>query len=436
MDNASPIDMEQQASARLIRGSTFVFSCRIGGAALTFLSQVLLARWMGAAEFGMYVLAFSWCILLSSIATLGFPVAAIRFVGSALATNDPGYIRGFVRRGAQIVALAGILISAVGITIMWSGWLTDNTPQRYTLTLALLIVPVFAANTFFAGVANGLSRFPLSFLPANVARPLLFLSLVIAIWLTTDVLDANRVILLQVLAIFVVSSVAIWMVRRHVDDSLDAEPAKYDTRIWVRTAAPLLTLGLFNGYFPEINIILTGAYLPSDQVALFHISFRLALLVSFALFAVDAVSAPEAARLHASGDKSALQSVVNRATRLRFWVAMAAVLMFGFVGKFLLGIFGQEFVQGYWLLIILAVAQLVQAAVGPVARLMSVSGHQDRCLVVFVVALLILVALVTVLVPLFGATGAAVAALIDMAIWALWMRYLVVRYMDIRPRIF
>jgi O-antigen/teichoic acid export membrane protein len=428
--------MEKLDRIPLIRGSTFVFMCRIVGAALTFLSQILLARWMGASELGIYVLAFSWCILLSSFATLGFPVAAIRFIGGGLSSNDSGYIRGFVRRGAQLVALAGTLISVAGIIFLWSGWLNDDASNRTPLTMALLIVPVFATNTFFAGVANGLSKFPLSFLPVNVARPLLFLSLITVTWYTTDILDANRVMSLQVLAIFVVSSVAIWMVRRTVNGALDAAPAKFETRLWTRTSLPLLATTLFNGYFPEINIILSGAYLPSDQVALFHVSFRLALLVAFALFAVDAVTGPEAARLHMSGDKSALQSIVNRATRLRFTVAVIAVLVFVVAGKFLLGLFGTEFEQGYRLLIILAVAQLVQAAVGPVARLMSVSGHQDRCLVVFITALLILGALTAVLVPLFGATGAAIAALIDMTIWALWMRHLVIRHLDIRPGIF
>ena len=124
---------------------------------------------------------------------------------------------------------------------------------------------------------------------------------------------------LQVLAIVAVSSVTIWLVRRTVDDSLDAEPAKYDTRVWTRTSAPLLAMALFNGYFPEINIILSGAYLPSDQVALFHVSFRLALFVAFALFAVDAVTGPEAARLHMSGDKTALQSVVDRRYATAIW---------------------------------------------------------------------------------------------------------------------
>lgn len=436
MDDASSITVDQRASVRLIRGSAFVFFCRISGAALTFLSQILLARWMGAAELGIYVLAFSWCILLSSIATIGFPVAAIRFVGSGLVKNDAAYIRGFVRRGAQIVTLAGVLISAIGVTVLWSGWLTGNTLDKYTLTLALLVVPLFAASTFFSGVANGLSKFALSFLPVNVARPLLFLTLLTLLWLATDMLDAKRAITLQALAIVVVGSVTIWLTARYINESIDAQTKKYETKMWARTALPLLALTLFSGYFPEINIILAGIYLPAEQVASFHVSFRLAMLVTFALFAVDAVTGPEAARLYASGDKSALQNVVNRATRLRFGVAVAAVAMFAVAGKFLLGLFGAEFVQAYPLLLILAIGQLVQASVGPVARLIGVSGHQDHCVIVFIAALLALVALTAILVPLFGATGAAVAASVDMAIWALWMRYLVVHHLDIRPRIF
>lgn len=436
MDDASAVTMEQRPTVRLIRGSTFVFLCRISGAALTFLSQILLARWMGAAELGIYVLAFSWCILLSSVATVGFPAAAIRFVGSGLANNDPGYIRGFVQRGAQIVTLAGAFIGAAGMTVLWSGWFTGNVIDKYALTLALLIVPLFAANTFFSGVANGLSKFALSFLPVNVARPLLFLTLLTSLWLATDMLDAKRAMTMQAVAILIVSSVTIWLAKRSINNSIDAATKKYETKMWARTSLPLLALTLFTGYFPEINIILSGIYLPAEQVASFHVSFRLAMLVTFALFAVDAVTGPAAARLFASGDKRSLQSVVNRATRLRFGVAVTAVAIFAVLGKFLLGIFGPEFVKGYPLLLILAMGQLVQASVGPVARLIGVSGHQDHCVTVFVVVLFTLALLTAILVPVFGATGAALAAAAGMAIWALWMRYLVVHHLDIRPRIF
>ena len=62
---------------RVLGGSAFLFLCRIGGAALTFLTQLLLARWMGASELGSYVLAFAWLGLLSAIPVGGYNAAAV-----------------------------------------------------------------------------------------------------------------------------------------------------------------------------------------------------------------------------------------------------------------------------------------------------------------------------------------------------------------------
>ena len=87
------------------------------------------------------------------------------------------------------------------------------------------------------------------------------------------------------------------------------------------------------------------------------------------------------------------------------------------------------------MLMILACAQLTTAAVGPVMRLMMLSGHQDRALLASVGSLLLLPLLLAALAPRYGAVGAATAALIDMAVWSFWMRYLVVRTLNIRPSI-
>jgi len=78
-----------QGLSSIARGSAFVFVCRVSGAAFTLLLQVMLARWLGAAEMGVYVLAFSWCILLANISHLGLANAAIRVIGKAMAEEKP-----------------------------------------------------------------------------------------------------------------------------------------------------------------------------------------------------------------------------------------------------------------------------------------------------------------------------------------------------------
>lgn len=416
---------------RLLKGSGFIFACRICGAVLTLGTQVLLARWMGAAELGVYVLAFSWCVLLGTLSTAGFSPAAMRFVNMGLAAGEPGYIRAFIKFGYRVVIAVGGLFTLAGLTGLWLAGQLEQT----ALVTALIIVPVYGVLHYTCAVANGYSRFALGFLPTMVFRPLLFCLLIAAAWLFLPEVSAGLAMGMQAAAVATIAGLTLLVFRAFlaVQATGPATPAR---REWTRTALSLLIGALFTGYFPEIIIILAGWWLPSDELAVLHISFRIAMLVSFGLFAIDAFTAPEVTRLHAAGDLPGLQRVVNRATRLRFWAGAVSVMVFVLLGRWLLGLFGPEFVAGYALLLILSAGQFVQGAAGPVVRLMSVSGHQDRCLPVFAVSLVASVALIAVLVPLMGASGAALAASLVMMLWAVWIRQLTVRYLGVRPRMF
>jgi O-antigen/teichoic acid export membrane protein len=198
----------------------------------------------------------------------------------------------------------------------------------------------------------------------------------------------------------------------------------------------MLATILFSGYFGEIIIILIGFVLAPEEVARFHVSFRLALLISFGLFAIDTATAPDLARHYAAGDFAAVDRVVKQATRLRIAGALLATGVFAVAGRWALSWFGPEFVAGYPLLLILACGQLVQSAVGPAARLMSISGHQDQALAVSAGALLLAIVLVILLVPRYGALGAAVAATLDLALWALTMRFMLRRSTGLKIRVF
>ncbi len=436
MNSESPPDKPHREIARLISGSAFIFFYRLFGAAVTFLTQVLLARWMGAAELGIYVLAFSWCILLSTLSTGGFRIASIRFIGEGLATSRPGYISGYIRRSRQIVIILSLAVTILGSLCLLAFDSVFGVESLPVFIIALLAVPFFALLNLYAGYANALSRFPLSFLPINVFRPLLFLLAICGVWVAGKSLNANIAMSMNWIALGIVAAMTIVLSKQALQAHIaDAEP-QYATKTWIQTAIPLLFVALFTGYFPELMVIIVGTWLPSNELAVFHVCFRVAMLISFGLYAIDAFTGPEIASLLASGKQEKLQQVVNRVTRLRFWAALAAIIMLGFAGREVLGIFGEEFTQGYLILMILAFAQLVQAGVGPTVRLISLSGHQNQSVLVFGVAIIVAIILIAILVPLFGVRGAAMATLLDTILWVTWMRYLVVRRLNIRPSIF
>ena len=62
------------------RVSIIAFAIRIFSAVIAFISQVLLARWMGSFEYGIFVLVWVTMIILGNLSCLVFHTSIIRFI--------------------------------------------------------------------------------------------------------------------------------------------------------------------------------------------------------------------------------------------------------------------------------------------------------------------------------------------------------------------
>ena len=58
-------DTSDTSLTKRLAGTIFII--RVFSAGLAYFSQVLLARWMGSSEYGVYVYAWTWVLLLGSM---------------------------------------------------------------------------------------------------------------------------------------------------------------------------------------------------------------------------------------------------------------------------------------------------------------------------------------------------------------------------------
>lgn len=417
----------------LLGGSAIVFTARVAGAVFTFGTQVLLARWLGAAELGVYVFAFSWCLLLGTLAQLGFGAAAVRFVASAQSHGDVATLKGFLCSATAAVAAGSVALGLLGVAaaVVLHAQLPGGEAAPFVI--ASLAVPALAYLHFFGGVANGFGWLGLAFVPANALRPALAAAVIVVVGYLVSPIDAVGVLLIQAAVAFAcAAALGLAMLALMGPRRLATVRPHYQTNLWARTALPLLLVTLFVHYFPEFNVLVLGFYVPSHDIAVFSAAYRVAFMIAFGLSAVDALVMPAAAQLFTGGDKTALQAVTARASKLRFWGALSGVLLLTVFGEQLLGLFGEDFKAGYRALVLLSLAQLVHGAVGPVTALLSVTGHQQRCLAVFGCALLASFVLTALLVPAFGIDGAAAGVLLVTVGWSLWLYRTVRARLDIR----
>ncbi len=419
--------------AGVVGHSAFVFGGRLAGAAAAYFTQVALARWMGAAELGVYVYAFSWCILLSIVTTFGYPAAAVRFIGAARAHEDHGTVHGFVRQSRQVSLGFGLVVALAAIGGLWVA--RDSLPPGYfwPLTLAMAAVPVFGWLNMEGAIAQSFRWFGLFVLPNVVLRPVLLLA-AIALWFAAyGTLSAGIAMGLHLGLMVALALVTWWLVRRALARALPVAPHRRETAQWMQTGAPLILITLFGHYFADFHILAAGSFLDAAELAVFSTSFRTAFLIAFLLKAVDVVITPTASGLIASGEREALQRLVTRSTQLKFLGALPAAAILVVAGKPVLALFGADFVAGYEALVILTTSMLVLAAVGPVTELLSISGHQRECLRALVWIVAATLAINAVLTPTFGVNGAAWSVLIVVLIYAGWMLRLVRRHLGIVP---
>jgi O-antigen/teichoic acid export membrane protein len=105
------------------------------------------------------------------------------------------------------------------------------------------------------------------------------------------------------------------------------------------------------------------------------------------------------------------------------------------LGRFLLGVFGPEFVAGYDALRILLLGPIVCVGTWAVGLLASMTGYQVEKMVLLVLALVVDVVLNLLLIPRFGIEGAALASAVALASWQLAMVLVIGRRLGLDPTI-
>ena len=57
-----------------------IFIIRVFSAAMAYASQILLARWMGGSDYGVYVYVWTWVLLLGSMMDFGISASAQKLI--------------------------------------------------------------------------------------------------------------------------------------------------------------------------------------------------------------------------------------------------------------------------------------------------------------------------------------------------------------------
>jgi O-antigen/teichoic acid export membrane protein len=409
----SMLDGSGEASlTKRLAGTIFII--RVISAALAYLSQILLARWMGGSDYGVYVYVWTWVLLLGSMMDFGISASAQKIIPEYRACGEHELLRGFLS-GSRWMTFAVSALVSVLLAIVVDGlspWIDANaiTP----LFIGCLTLPAFVVANTQDGIARSHDWMRLGLMPQFIVRQSLIIGFTAGAFALGFDLGATPAMLASASAVWIAMIGQMIVLNRRLGRHVRPGPKAYDFRGWLAISLPILMVEGFYLLLSYTDVLVLQQFRASEEVGVYFAVVKTLALVSFIHYAMSATTAHRFAEYHASGDRARLSAYVAHAIKWTFWPSLAATILLLAMGKPLLWLFGPQFVVGYDIMFVAAIGLVVRSAIGPVERLLNMLGHQHICALAYALAFAMNVVLCVALVPRFGGHGAAAATSISL----------------------
>lgn len=418
--------------ARAQRNAATAFAVRIASAAIAFASQVVLARWMGGFEYGLFVFVWVWVNIVGMISTLGLNTVVLRFIPEYRQRGDAARLRGLLF-GSRVFAFAmSTLVAAIGALGVYL--FEEAIASYYVLPiyLAFFCFPFFSLTDVQDGISRAHNWMVLALAPNYVVRPLLILAVMGGAILAGFPPTVKTAVIAVIAATWAAALGQLLVVNRRLVRVVARGARAYAPALWLTTALPLLLVDGFDMLLAHMDVLMLNYFRGPEEVGIYFAALKTMSLVAFVSFAIKAGLAHQFSELNAAGDREGLSRFVRDTVNWTFWPSLAAAFAILSVGYPLLWLFGPEFTAGYGLMFLLVLGFLAKAAVGPVEQVLNMLGHQVATLKVLSATLALNILFNLMLIPLYGPQGAALATSTALILEAMMLAYQAKRRLDLR----
>ena len=395
-------------SARAQRGAAIAFAIRIASAAIAYLSQVLLARWMGAFEFGVFAYVWIFVIILGSLSTIGLNTSVLRFLPEYRERAQWALFRGFLDGSRWIVLGISTAVTVAGIAVTWALHGVIGDYYLIPFVIAFFCLPGYAITDIQDGISRSQSWIDLALVPPYILRPFLTLLLFgTGVWVGLEA-SALTALAAALAATYLTSCAQLIVMTRRFRD-LPKQSRAYEVPLWLKVSAPIMLMHGFFILLQHVDVLVLNLYVAPSDIAIYYAAIKTTGLVAFVHFAVTAAYSPRFSEYFSAGRSEDLSAHLRESVRWSFWPSLMAAAGILAAGYPLLWLFGPEFTAGYPIMFVLASGLVVRASLGPAEALLSVLGQQKICALVMAFTLAANVAMNFALIPQFGLMGAAAA---------------------------
>ncbi len=392
---------------KLIKNSGSVFFRRILGMALSFVWVFAITNLFGPKVYGLVSISQVLISFLGVFFCLGVDTALIK-LGSMTKHYSNGMSHStFLRKSINIVLISSVLCT---ITVFFfKNSLTVHVFKKEELSNYLIWLSVLSflflfhkAFTSFLTVEGRFNRYGnFYFLYPNIGVLLFVLLCYYFKWPPYFII------------IGYILSYGIFGVIQLV--SLIKIPLKKGISIGYNEILKLSTPMMISSSFLFISswtdVLMLGAMVSEEDVGIYNVAFKVGSLVLVIIAAVNTVLAPKISAFFEGNNLDGIRKEVHKSTKIISLMSLPFVILIIIFRIPILSLFGEEFIAGEMVLIIISLGMLFNAMSGSVGQILNMTSYQKQFRNFTIISAVINVVLNYFLINKYGIEGAAIASL-------------------------
>jgi O-antigen/teichoic acid export membrane protein len=410
----------------LVKHATLLLSSGVVGYVGIFALNVLLARVLGASQFGAWVVAFATTQVLVTVGLLGTNWILVRHGSYYHGTGDYPRLRRTVH--LSIFFSGGAQLSLAASVFIMAPWLArtffESQDMTALLRLAALLSPIVGLGQIMLYATQAFKNMHDVALIRNIVQPaarMVFSAIAVLV---------ARTPLAAFVGLFpaevIVTAAATFALQRRL--SLLGPSAPVDRGALIKFAIPAWGTKMIESIRAQLFPVILGTVAPRalSAAAAFVGSRRLAVAPGAINAALNQVYTPMGSNLFMQDRRRELSVLFKNMGKWSFTLCFPLFCLQVVFPKELLSIFGADFRAADTALVVLAFGMLFNFGTGPVTTTLIMSGRSRLALVDYFVVVVVEIALGLWLIPTHGVLGAAIALLVGSALnngvplWQVW----------------
>ena len=384
---------------------------KIIGLVSAFAISLLIGRTLGLEEYGLIELSNRLGYFVLVIALFGMENIVLKEVSIAFQNKNWAHISNAIYTTVRLNGLIGFAV--VGLFYILTPYVCktifDNIKLIEPLRIILLAVFFQTMSRSFIAAINGVRKIWQANLLGQ-ALALVFVFLIFCVFYITGkatLINAAYSYLCGQILVFLITY-TYWFIIKPKHGNVK----KVFQKQFVKPARRLLLSSGSGIISASSAIVILGIMESPEEVGLFNLASRLAMLTVVVLEVLNTVLAPRVASLYSENKIEELQRLITPVFYFLVLCGILSFFIFLVFGDDLVLLWGDEFGGAYKYLLVIAVGQFVNLSTGAVGVLLVMSNNEKLLSRISFASMIASILLNVLFISLYGGIGACIATMI------------------------